>query len=150
MLNSSDQNISHLPKLDILSLPSNHLSTLPCLPQSLTELYVSHNRLTQISELPPNLRVLDISNNEINHLNNLAALTSLEELWASSNEIDSFKEVEDQLAGLDKLETVYFEHNPLQTNNPVLYRNKVRLALPRIKQIDASKQPSGFKVHHVD
>jgi protein phosphatase 1 regulatory subunit 7 len=34
---------------------------------------------------------------------------------------------------------VYFEGNPLQTNGPALYRNKVRLALPNIKQIDASE-----------
>jgi hypothetical protein len=33
---------------------------------------------------------------------------------------------------------VYFEGNPLQTNGPAVYRNKVRLALPNIKQIDAS------------
>jgi hypothetical protein len=34
---------------------------------------------------------------------------------------------------------VYFEGNPLQTRAPALYRNKVRLALPQIMQIDASK-----------
>lgn len=37
------------------------------------------------------------------------------------------------------LETVYFEANPLQTAGRATYRNKVRLALPQIKQIDASK-----------
>jgi protein phosphatase 1 regulatory subunit 7 len=39
----------------------------------------------------------------------------------------------------EKLETVYFEGNPLQLNGPAVYRNKVRLALPNIQQIDASK-----------
>jgi protein phosphatase 1 regulatory subunit 7 len=39
----------------------------------------------------------------------------------------------------EELETVYFEGNPLQRNQPALYRNKVRLALPQIVQIDASK-----------
>ena len=95
--------------------------------------------LACIPELPPNLRVLDISNNTIDHLENLAKLFALEELWASSNNLNSFTEVEGQLGGLQSLETVYFEHNPLQTSNLVLYRNKVRLALPQIKQIDASK-----------
>ena len=75
----------------------------------------------------------------IDHLENLDTLSALEELWASSNKLNSFDEIEGQLGGLQSLETVYFEHNPLQTSNPVLYRNKVRLALPKIKQIDASK-----------
>ena len=34
---------------------------------------------------------------------------------------------------------MYFEGNPLQTKNAVLYRNKVRLALPQVQQIDASE-----------
>ena len=37
------------------------------------------------------------------------------------------------------LNTVYFEGNPLQTNNAVTYRNKIRLRLPQLQQIDASK-----------
>lgn len=38
-----------------------------------------------------------------------------------------------------KLTTVYFEGNGLQLRAPALYRNKVRLALPQVMQIDASK-----------
>lgn len=38
----------------------------------------------------------------------------------------------------EKLETVYFEGNPLQTRGPAVYRNKVRLAIPHIMKIDAS------------
>ena len=37
----------------------------------------------------------------------------------------------------EALETVYLEMNPLQLAQPALYRNKVRLALPQIKKIDA-------------
>lgn len=44
-----------------------------------------------------------------------------------------------QLSDKAELETVYFEGTPLQRRQPVLYRNKVRLALPGIKQIDASE-----------
>lgn len=50
-----------------------------------------------------------------------------------------FAEVERELRDKEQLETVYFEGTPLQTRQPALYRNKVRLALPQVKQIDASK-----------
>ena len=52
--------------------------------------------------------------------------------------IISFEEVERELADKNELNTVYFEMNPLQLKNPALYRNKIRLALPQIQQIDAS------------
>lgn len=139
------QNLSHFPALKILSIQANRLSSitgLSALP-SLEELYISHNALTSIdpSSLAsnPNLRVLDISNNKIAHLDNLSHLENLEELWASSNLLDSFEEVEKQLGGIEGLETVYFEGNPLQLRGPAVYRNKVRLALPQVKQVDASK-----------
>lgn len=34
---------------------------------------------------------------------------------------------------------MYLEANPLQLRGPAVYRNKVRLALPGVKQIDASE-----------
>lgn len=101
---------------------------------------MSHNALTEISGLEENkkLRVLDVSNNEIAHLSGLKDTTpELEELWASNNKLESFEEVEKELGGKEKLETVYFEGNPLQRKQPVLYRGKVRMALPRVRQIDA-------------
>ena len=136
------QNVSHLSNLKILSIQSNRLpqiSGLSNLP-NLEELYISHNALTEISGLENNinLRVLDISNNQIQHLTNLGSLEHLEELWASSNLISSFEEVERELADKKELNTVYFEMNPLQLKSPALYRNKIRLALPQIQQIDAS------------
>ncbi len=95
--------------------------------------------LTEVSGLEnnSNLHVLDISNNRISNLANLSHLQNLEELWASSNQLSSFDEVEKELGDKKQLKTVYFEGNPLQTNNAVMYRNKVRLALPQIRQIDA-------------
>ena len=101
---------------------------------------MSHNALESLSGLGNSvrLRVLDISSNKISKLENLEPLMLLEEFWASSNEIASFAEVEQQLASKSKLETVYFEGNPLQKKNEATYRNKVRLALPQVKQIDAS------------
>jgi Leucine-rich repeat (LRR) protein len=83
--------------------------------------------------------LLDISNNQVSKLENLSHLKNLEELWASNNQLSSFEEVERELRDKEELNTVYFEGNPLQTRAPALYRNKVRLALPQIQQIDASK-----------
>lgn len=136
------QNMSHLKNLKILSIQSNRLTQISGISElpNLEELYISHNALTEISNLDNNvgLRVLDISNNQIRNLNNLGRLKRLEELWASSNLMQSFEEVERELADKKNLNTVYFEMNPLQLKNPALYRNKVRLALPQIQQIDAS------------
>ncbi|KAL9610608.1 MAG: hypothetical protein Q9167_004710 [Letrouitia subvulpina] len=136
------QNLSLLTNLKILSIQSNRISTISGLGSlnKLEELYISHNALNSISGLEHNqqLRVLDISNNQIDHLSNLNHLQHLEELWASSNDLSSFDEVEDQLGDKKELKTVYLEGNPLQTKQPTLYRNKVRLALPQILQIDAS------------
>jgi len=36
------------------------------------------------------------------------------------------------------LETVYLEGNPLQTDTPSHYRQKVKLYLPQLKQLDAT------------
>lgn len=128
----------------LLALPSNRLTeisptSLSSLP-SLEELYLSQNALTTISGLETNtrLRTLDISNNRITHLTNLRHLELLEEFWASSNQLESFQEIERELGGLEGLHTVYFEHNPLQKNAGATYRNKIRLCLKGIKQIDAT------------
>lgn len=137
------RNLSTLTNLRVLDLKSNrltHLSGLDAL-TNLEELYVSHNAITALSGLDANkkLRVLDISNNRITALENIAHLTELEEFWASANGISNFREVERELKDKKHLETVYFEANPLQLNGPAVYRNKVRLLLPQVKQIDASK-----------
>lgn len=136
------KNISMLSNLKILSIQSNRLSAITGLESlaNLEELYISHNALEHISGLDHNskLRVLDISSNRISQLANLGHLEHLEELWASSNNLSSFDEIEKQLADKKELNTVYFEGNPLQTKNPALYRNKVRLAIQQVNQIDAT------------
>ena len=129
--------------MKILSIQSNRLTRISGLSDlpNLEEIYISHNALTEMSGLDKNhsLRVLDISNNQIQHLSGLKQLSKLEELWASSNLLGSFDEIEAELKDKQDLNTVYFEANPLQLNSPALYRNKVRLALPQIEKIDASK-----------
>ena len=151
------KNLSCLANLKILSIQSNRLPTISGLTSlaNLEELYISHNMLTGVSGLEGNakLRVLDISNNQIARLENLKHLSCLEEVWASSNQLALFEEIETELADKKDLNTVYFEGNPLQLRNPALYRNKVRLALPQIQQIDASMSPCSlldlgvFKAH---
>ncbi|KAL8657280.1 MAG: hypothetical protein Q9226_002067 [Calogaya cf. arnoldii] len=144
-LTGNPQNLSPLANLKILSIQSNRLPVISGLNAlvNLEELYISHNALTHISGLDNNrnLRMIDISSNQISRLTNLKHLEHLEEVWASSNQLSSFDEVEKQLADKKELTTVYFEGNPLQTKSPALYRNKIRLALPQIKQIDASMFP---------
>ena len=134
--------------MTILSIQSNRLHEIAGLENlaALEELHISHNALTRISGLEhnTNLRVIDISSNPIAKLEGLEAQEKLEELWASNCKLDSFEDVESKLRGKKELKTVYFEGNPLQLRQPVLYRNKVRLALPDIKQIDASKS---FSLH---
>ncbi|KAK7985307.1 protein phosphatase 1 regulatory subunit SDS22 [Apiospora saccharicola] len=131
-----------LPKLRLLSIQSNRIKDLTPLRQApqLEELYISHNALESLEGLDgnPNLRVIDISNNMVKSLKGLESLTHLEEFWASYNQVGDFNEVERVLADKKELTTVYFEGNPLQLRQPALYRNKVRLALPQVQQIDAT------------
>ncbi|EOD46931.1 putative protein phosphatase pp1 regulatory subunit protein [Neofusicoccum parvum UCRNP2] len=132
-----------LSNLKILSIQSNRLTSITGLSKlvNLEELHISHNALTSTDGLEnnANLRVIDITGNPIENLTNLSALVNLEEFWASYCKLADFTEVERELRDKEQLETVYFEGNPLQTRQPALYRNKVRLALPQVKQIDASK-----------
>ncbi|KAL2813788.1 hypothetical protein BDW59DRAFT_176634 [Aspergillus cavernicola] len=139
------RNLDSLSNLKILSIQSNRLTSLSGLSslKALEELYVSHNAITDLSGLESNtaLRVLDFSNNQVSKLEHLSHLKELEELWASNNQLSGFDEVERELKDKENLKTVYFEGNPLQTKGPVVYRNKVRLAIPQIMQIDASHGP---------
>lgn len=106
----------------------------------LEELYISDNALETLNGLENNtkLRILEISNNKVTSLSGLEPLAELEEIWASYNLLADFAEVEKVLKDKKGLTTVYFEGTPLQTRGPALYRNKVRLALPQLSQIDAS------------
>ncbi|MBE3043447.1 leucine-rich repeat domain-containing protein, partial [Candidatus Bathyarchaeota archaeon] len=137
--------LSKLPKLRLLSIQANRISDLSPLAEvpHLEELYISDNALESLAGLEnnPKLRILEISNNKVASLEGLEPLEELEELWASYNLLADFGEVERVLGGKKGLTTVYFEGNPLQLRGPALYRNKVRLALPQLSQIDASMWP---------
>ncbi|ESZ98943.1 putative protein phosphatase 1 regulatory subunit SDS22 [Sclerotinia borealis F-4128] len=136
------KNLDALQNLKILSIQSNRIREITGLDKlaSLEELYISHNALTTLSGLEScsQLRVLDISNNQVSSLAGIKGLKELEEVWASYNQIGDFNDVEEYLRDKEKLNTVYFEGNPLQLRGPALYRNKVRLTLPQVMQIDAT------------
>ena len=102
------------------------------------------------------LTVLDITSNKISKIENVSHLTNLTELWvrrarthftealsnesnqASDNEIPTLHDLEKILGGAASLETVYLEGNPCQKGDMANYRRKVMLALPQLKQIDAT------------
>ncbi|OAA56068.1 protein phosphatases PP1 regulatory subunit sds22 [Cordyceps fumosorosea ARSEF 2679] len=136
------KNLGGLPRLRLLSIQSNRISDLRPLREvpQLEELYISHNMLDSLEGLEANvnLTTVDVSHNKIDSLKGLGPLKRLEEVWASYNLIMDFADVERELKDKEALTTVYFEGNPLQLRAPALYRNKVRLALPQLKQIDAT------------
>jgi protein phosphatase 1 regulatory subunit 7 len=134
--------LASLSQLRLLSIQSNRIRDLAPLSQApqLEELYISHNALESLVgiEKNVNLRVIDVSNNKVASLEGLGPLVKLEEFWASYNQVGDMADVERHLADKKKLTTVYFEGCPLQLRQPTVYRNKVRLTLPQVKQIDAT------------
>ena len=84
------------------------------------------------------LRTLDVGNNQITAIEGISHLTELEEFWASYNLIPDLSALDAELRVLPSLETVYLEGNPCQTDDMAGYRRKVILALPQVKQIDAT------------
>jgi len=107
----------------------------------------------------------------IEEIENISHLSELEEFWvslsaffknlriggdqwkegpstvntqASGNKIANLRALDTQLAPLKKLETVYLEGNPCQQNDMSGYRRKIILALPQVKQIDATYVVSRF------
>lgn len=56
----------------------------------------------------------------------------------SHNKIDSLQTLEPQLKHISTLETIYLEGNPVQAKEGAHYRRKVILALPQLKQLDAT------------
>lgn len=65
-------------------------------------------------------------------------LLALDHSQANNNMIEDLEQVRGQLHDKENLETVYLEGNPLQPKLGVHYRRKVMLALPQVRQIDAT------------
>jgi protein phosphatase 1 regulatory subunit 7 len=133
--------LATLTNLRTLSIQANRLTSLEgieTLPQ-LTELYFSDNKIESLAPLSQNtkLEILDFQTNPLSSLEGLENLAQLENVWASNCQVADFREIERALRDKEKLEEVYFEGNPVQKREPVLYRNKIRLALPQVSKIDA-------------
>lgn len=86
------------------------------------------------------MNTLDVANNLLVTIENLSHLPNLEEFWANGNKFDNdvYDQVEKELGPIKTLQTVYLEGNPMHLKNRATYRNKIKLALPNIKQIDAT------------
>ena len=56
----------------------------------------------------------------------------------NDNKIPDLRGLEPQLFEHKQLETIYLEGNPCQKAEGVNYRRKIMLALPQVKQIDAT------------
>ncbi|CAK9435616.1 uncharacterized protein LODBEIA_P03430 [Lodderomyces beijingensis] len=137
------QNLDTLVNLRVLSIQSNRITKMEGLEHlvSLEELYLSHNGIQKLEGLQNNLnlQVLDVTSNKLTELSGLKHLTKLTDFWCSYNQISSFENVGEQLGKLPDLECVYFEGNPIQTENPTAYRRKLKLYLgPSINKIDAT------------
>jgi len=141
------EGLNHLVNLKIISLQSNRITKiegLDCL-VNLEELYLSHNGIQVMEGLKKNekLKILDLGNNRIEKLENLQTQTNLEELWLNHNIFSSFDDIEKELKNMPKLQTVYFEGNPVASD--AQYRLKLKLFLPSIIQIDATLIRDGIK-----
>ncbi|ODV94800.1 hypothetical protein PACTADRAFT_20400, partial [Pachysolen tannophilus NRRL Y-2460] len=136
------ENLDNLRNLKILSIQANRITKLKNLSKliNLEELYISNNGIETLEGLEncEKLTIIDITSNKIKKLSCLSHLINLTDLWCSYNYISDFKNVEQELQKLPNLECVYFEHNPLQTDNPTSYRRKLKIIIPQLKKIDAT------------
>lgn len=56
----------------------------------------------------------------------------------NGNQVPDLHSLESELGSMKCLETLYLEGNPCQKNDMTGYRRKIMLALPQLKQIDAT------------
>uniref|UniRef100_A0A914MZD2 HMG box domain-containing protein n=1 Tax=Meloidogyne incognita TaxID=6306 RepID=A0A914MZD2_MELIC len=135
------EGINSLVKLRVLSLPANRLTKLEGLENlmELEELHINDQGIESLNgiENQVNLQLLDAAANSISSLNNLGHLQKLTDIWLNNNKISSWFEV-DKLSKLESLQTVYLEHNPIYNEGCANYRRKAILALPQIRQLDAT------------
>ncbi len=138
------QCLEKMTKLRVLSIQSNRIVKIENLDKlvNLEEFYIAHNGLTQIEGLEQNVKLttLDVAGNRLTKVENVKHLSQLEEFWANDNQIADINKLEEELGPkhLPQLNTVYLEGNPAQRKEGPAYRRKLALALPQIKQIDAT------------
>ncbi|KAK2462979.1 hypothetical protein APHAL10511_005031 [Amanita phalloides] len=139
---SKIEGLGTLKKVKILALQSNRITKLEGLEglDSLEQLYLSHNGVKKLEGLETNLNLttLDVGNNIVEALERVSHLRNLTELWMNNNKIPDLHALERELRSVTTLETLYLEGNPCQLSDMTGYRRKIMLALPQLKQIDAT------------
>uniref|UniRef100_A0A8V5FJ14 Protein phosphatase 1 regulatory subunit 7 n=1 Tax=Melopsittacus undulatus TaxID=13146 RepID=A0A8V5FJ14_MELUD len=145
---SKIENLSNLQMLQMLELGSNRIRVIENIDSltNLDSLFLGRNKITKLQNLDAltnltvlsiqnKLTMLDIAANRIKKIENVSHLTELQEFWMNDNLVESWSDL-DELKGAKNLETVYLERNPLQKDPQ--YRRKIVLALPTVRQIDAT------------
>jgi hypothetical protein len=87
-----------------------------------------------------------LASNRIEHLEHVAHLTLLEELWMNHNQLDSWHELE-CLRTLP-LQTLYLEGNPLQKD--VHYKTHICRMFPALTQLDAEPLNLQYRITMVE
>lgn len=81
--------ISHLllkfKQVDVLYLPSNKITKIENIPQSVKEFDLNNNQITKIENLPPHIKRLWLRNNKITTIENIP--DSIESLYLDRNPI---------------------------------------------------------------
>lgn len=139
---SKFEGLDALKNLRIISIQSNRISKIEGLDAlvNLEELYISHNKISKLEGLDnlKKLQVLDVTGNQISKIENMDSLTELTDFWCSNNLVADFDNIKQGLSQCQKLDTVYFEGNPVQKKDPTMYRVKLKLCFgPSLQKIDA-------------
>ena len=115
---------------------------------TLEELYLAHNGIdeegamceTGLAMAFSKLNVVDLSRNRLTSTKPFAHLPALEELWLSGNQMEDMEAIrplqESASAGIQSIETVYLEYNPLASDFE--YRKTLKAWIPSLTQIDAT------------
>ncbi|KAG6836822.1 hypothetical protein H0H93_002668 [Arthromyces matolae] len=161
---SSINGLASCTNLRSLELGGNRIRTIENIESlvNLEELWLGKNKITKLENLGTlkKLQILSIQSNRITKLENLEELEDLEQLYLShngvqkleglekninGNQIPDLTALEPQLGAIQSLETLYLEANPCQLKDMTGYRRKIMLALPQLKQIDATYLPNLIK-----
>lgn len=143
--------LTKLRRLDVQSNRLTRVDELQHVVETLEELYLAHNGLTDdgITNFTKwqfqQLTTLDLSRNLLTTTASLSHLSTLEELWLSTNKFVDLEQgvLQPLSATLVSLETIYLEYNPV--SEEFEYRKKLKERIPSLQQIDATPI---LPVHH--